>query len=221
VIANSFSHFIRMVILKVAEQETTRLWRVRKTIFEMMHDRNYMVSQAELDMSLQQFKDTFGETINREELTIIVQSKVDVKDQLFVFFPPKDEKVSIKLIRRYAERMEAEEVRRAILVVPNELTPSACKILAGMAHKLLIETFREEELVVNITAHELVPKHVKLTPAEKSELLKKYLIKEAQLPRMQRTDPVARYFGLVPGDVVMIFRPSETAGRYVTYRYVI
>lgn len=43
------------------EAETYRLWRIRKTVMQMCHDRGYLVTQDELDQTLEQFRDQFGE----------------------------------------------------------------------------------------------------------------------------------------------------------------
>ena len=38
---------------------------------------------------------------------------------------------------------------------------------------VVMELFKETELLVNITKHQLVPQHIVLKPAEKAALLKK------------------------------------------------
>ena len=124
--------------------------------------------------------------------------------------------------------MVDNNVRRAILVLrppdsynQKELSPKGKQAIDAVEGTgRVIETFKESELLVNITEHSLVPTHVPLTSTQKNDLLARYKLKENQLPRIRITDPVARYFGLQRQDVVKIIRPSETAGRYVTYRLV-
>lgn len=43
------------------EAETYKLWRIRKTVMQMCRDRGYLVTQDELDQTLDQFKDQFGD----------------------------------------------------------------------------------------------------------------------------------------------------------------
>ena len=130
----------------------------------------------------------------------------------------QQQKQGVKVIKTYAERMRGEGVRRAVVVAGAPLTPFARQCLAEMAPRYQVEVFQEQELLVNVTHHVLVPPHTVLSGEEKRALLARYRVREAQLPRIQFNDPVARYHGLARGQVVRIVRPSETAGRYVTYR---
>ena len=81
--------------------------------------------------------------------------------------------------------MKQESVSRAIMVITSNLTPFAKQCLLDLMPKLHIEQFTENELLVNITQHVLVPEHRILTREEKQVLLDRYKVKETQLPRIQ------------------------------------
>mmetsp|Transcript_15172 Transcript_15172/g.49785 ORF Transcript_15172/g.49785 Transcript_15172/m.49785 type:complete len:203 (-) Transcript_15172:95-703(-) len=196
---------------------TTRLFRVRKTAHKMLADRGYIVTDIELERTKQSFRDQFGEDPKRDALTIFCDKRDDPTDHIFVFFP-EEQKVTVKTIKGYVEIMREQNVQRAIIVVQQALTSFARQSVIDTSPKFTLEQFTENELLVNITEHVLVPKHELLTDEEKKTLLDRYKVKEQQLPRIQHSDPVARYYGLRRGQVVRIIRPSEVAGKYVTYR---
>lgn len=207
------------------EQEVSRLFRVRKTVLELLLDRGYAVLNSEEDllMPLEVFEQEFrANNFNRDSLTLLRQKRDDNNDQIYVFFPDeqRNKLLGVKPISDKAERMERDNVRSAIIILQTGLTPYAKsaveKLSAG--ERCRMEVFLENELIVNITHHVLVPKHEVLMEDAKRELLRRYKLKESQLPRIQKSDPIARYYGLSHGTVVKITRPSETAGRYVTYR---
>uniref|UniRef100_A0A2K5HU26 DNA-directed RNA polymerases I, II, and III subunit RPABC1 n=1 Tax=Colobus angolensis palliatus TaxID=336983 RepID=A0A2K5HU26_COLAP len=197
------------------EEETYRLWKIRKTIMQLCHDRGYLVTQDELDQTLEEFKAQFGDKPSegrprRTDLTVLVAHNDDPTDQMFVFFP-EEPKVGIKTIKVYCQRMQEENITRALIVVQQGMTPSAKQSLVDMAPKYILEQFLQQELLINITEHEVGARRgACVGPA----------LRENQLPRIQAGDPVARYFGIKRGQVVKIIRPSETAGRYITYRLV-
>lgn len=128
--------------------------------------------------------------------------------------------IGVKQMRTFAQHINQHNFHTGILVTQASITPAALKIVPVVLPSV-IETFQEQDLLVNITHHELVPKHVLLSPEDKRRLLERYRLKESQLPRIQTGDPVAKYLGLRRGQVVKIIRKSETAGRYASYRWAI
>jgi DNA-directed RNA polymerase I, II, and III subunit RPABC1 len=103
--------------------------------------------------------------------------------------------------------------KRGIIIWSEKMSPAAKKTLIEMQSEYHLEDFAEADLLVNITQHYLVPKHMIMSPEEKSALIKRYRLKDTQLPRILITDPVARYYGMRRGQVMRIERTSETAGR--------
>ena len=70
--------------------------------------------------------------------------------------------------------MEGERIRRGILILQDKLTPMAKQVLQSVAQTgTVLEDFHENRLLVNITEHVLVPKHIVMTPEEKADLLKR------------------------------------------------
>lgn len=69
-------------------------------------------------------------------------------------------------------------------------------------------------------SHELVPEHTVLSGAKKKEVLEKFGISEAQLPRIQLRDPAL--IGKSPkiGDLILIARKDSVA-QYDYYRLVV
>lgn len=181
----------------------------------------HVVQEEDLNETTEGFRNKFGDDPSREGLTILCERSDDASDSLFVFFPA-DEKVGVIPLKTFSNRMKDENVKHAILIVKDKLTAfakNAVKALAATGYRM--EYFRDSELLIDITEHKLVPKHEVLSEIQKKELLDRYRLKPSQLPRIQVTDPIARYFGLKHGQVVKITRPSETAGRYITYRICI
>ncbi|XP_020592510.1 DNA-directed RNA polymerases II and IV subunit 5A-like [Phalaenopsis equestris] len=200
-----------------SSEETAKLFRVWKTALEMLRDRGFLVLDSEIKMSRLEFLDKFGENFKREDLDMLKTKEDDPNDRIFVFFP-NEPKLNVSVTRRYAERMRSEKIFRGIIVVQEVPTPHAKHAIEDLSQKYYLEVFLDAELLVNVNNHMLVPKHEVLSNEEKKELLKRYTVKETQLPKMMSNDPIAKYLGIRRGQVVKITRKSETAGIYITYR---
>jgi len=196
------------------------------------------VSQQEINISIESFLQNHSKAENpneieypplsyswsklyrRQTLRFFARTPASSEIQLpslYVEFST-DPSVSVALMKQFVHTLDDQKFGAGILIYTTSLTSQASKIMTTIAGQFRIEAFPESELLVNITHHELVPRHIVMTTEEKKELLARYRLKETQLPRIQLADPVARYYGLRRGQVVKIIRKSETAGRYASYR---
>ncbi|WZH41339.1 DNA-directed rna polymerase iii subunit rpabc1 [Fusarium acuminatum] len=200
--------------------------------------KEYELAEEEVKISLERFRDEYCNpdgSINRAKLQFSARPS---DNMIRKFTPPAtaanpnpsadcgpiwveflaDKTFGVGQIRQFATYVITNNYKTGIMVTHVPLSPAARKSLASVESLAKIECFLEDDLLVNITHHELVPKHVLLSREEKTALLKRYRLKETQLPRLLQKDPVARYLGLKRGQVVKIIRNSETAGRYASYR---
>jgi DNA-directed RNA polymerase subunit H len=74
---------------------------------------------------------------------------------------------------------------------------------------------------IDITKHELVPKHRIVSPEEKEEIKKKYRVKsDSQFPRILKKDPVMKAIGANKGDLIEITKKGPI-GETIYYRIVV
>ncbi|NJL43736.1 MAG: DNA-directed RNA polymerase subunit H [Nitrosarchaeum sp.] len=74
---------------------------------------------------------------------------------------------------------------------------------------------------MEVGVHVLVPRHEKMSDADKKKLLEKYSCGIADLPKILRSDAGLKGLEVKEGDVIRIVRNSPTAGEAVFYRGVI
>ncbi|MCC5994030.1 MAG: DNA-directed RNA polymerase subunit H [Candidatus Aenigmarchaeota archaeon] len=73
---------------------------------------------------------------------------------------------------------------------------------------------------IDVSKHELVPKHEIISEKEKEELIRRYGSLK-NFPRIYTTDPQVKILNAKPGDVIKITRFNEVTGESVYYRVVV
>lgn len=200
---------------------------VFQNVHRMLKDRGYnnLIAGYHID-SLDEFKQRLSGTgsstcFDRSILNFIVQKETD-SHLLMVFFS-NENSIGSKHLKEIQAHMKLGNINRCVLIYPKSITPPAMRDLESLEktkHKI-IETFSDDDLLLNIVSHRLMPVFTPLSQDEKTEFLQRTGIKYDQLPRIHTNDPVARYYGMVRGDIIKICRKSRTAGLYVSFRVCI
>ncbi|KAG0091101.1 DNA-directed RNA polymerases II 24 kDa polypeptide (RNA polymerase II subunit 5) [Podila epicladia] len=169
-------------------REIVRLWRVYRTIHQLCNHRGYLISQAELDQDLESFRTNFA-----------THGKVD-RNQMMFMVQKKDDPADQMLV------FFPDEVSVGVKTIKKY-----CELMVAKGVGRGIVVFQDKITPMAAKVISEVSHSYHLESFQEADLL-------TQLPRIQPSDPIARYYGLARGQVVKIMRPSETSGRYVSYR---
>lgn len=130
-----------------------------------------------------------------------------------VIFALNIDKVGVTKIQECVSLCMSLEIYRCIIIYNNSMSSMAKNIIknGGMVD---IEIFSDDELQINITKHDLVPLHEKLSSQECFDFKNKYGTK---IPKITTSDPISRFYNFKEGDIIKITRKNG----YVAYRIVI
>lgn len=124
--------------------------------------------------------------------------------------------ISIKNNKEVSAFMDAHAKESKIIVMRDWMQ----KIVKQFLVYPKTEVFQLFELQVDVTEHQFQPYFSVV--ADKNELIAAHdNIKLASYPKLLQYDPVARYFGLQPRDVVRVKRPGLNSGYAIIYREVV
>ena len=197
-------------------QEKQILYKIRKTVLEMLYDRGYIVPDIE-NITFEQFTIKY----NNKNTDIFINDETKDKKICVYFhneiknFSKNDLKTVIQnIISKYNDQNIG-----LILILKEKENSAVSKELNKETYKN-VEVFLRKNMVFNITKHVYVPKHIILTKDEEKELLEKYYVTKNKLPKILKSDPIAKYYGMKTDQICKIIRKSPEVGDCLYYRLV-
>lgn len=125
--------------------------------------------------------------------------------------------IGIAYVRELRDIVEKTGADKGVIITDGKYTYSA----KNNAPKLGVELIPRSLPTFDIFKHKLVSPTEILSEEERERILKFYHAEPFQFPRIKASDPVSIILGAKPGDILKSSGYSETAGTYVSYRYVI
>ncbi len=156
------------------------------------------------------------DSVEKEDDRLIYRlSRGDEKYLMHILMDKKT--VGIAFIRELRDQVEAGDVTGGIIVADGKYTYSA----RSNAPEMAIELIPSSLSTFDVFEHAYVPLHEILTDEERKEISEKFHSEPYQFPWIRSTDPISIILGAKPGDVLKVTHESETAGKYMSYRYVV
>ena len=196
-------------------EDRNNLYKVRKTVLEMLNDRGYTIPESQ-NINFEEFSIQY----NNNTVNIFLEDENKGKTYINFHNEPKSiTKNDMKtLLNNLIKDYEDDEIK-LIILLKEKGNGSILKELNKEIYKN-VEIFMNKNMMFNITHHEYVPKHVVLSKDEEEEVLDKYNTSKNKLPKILKSDPVAKYYGMKHDQICKIIRKSPEVGEYIYYRIV-
>jgi DNA-directed RNA polymerase subunit H (RpoH/RPB5) len=180
--------------------EYDRVDKCKEIILEMFEQRGY----TNIKIVNENCDDKKGKIIAKKQ-----------DGNLIYAFTKIIEKLNIDEINSFIKFMHDNETEHILIIYEDKPTPAVKNITKTMDLKLNIELFHADDLQYNVTKHDLVPQHVKLSKTEAIEFKNKYGIKIPYI--LKNVDPVSKFYDFKRGDIIKIVRKDNV----VYYRMVV
>ena len=218
------------------------VYKSRKHILEMVKDRGFDVKKLEeytveeMVILLEQHKKgSFEVSSNLSALDIIVENS-STKRKLVIKYRLDNKFKKVKsLLTQIDEIYNLYELTKNdcliimnldILLFRDEANKNSNKALEAFINEQynagkFVQFFGLENFLFNISKHIYVPKHTIVPKADVVDIIADFNTKLENMPKIYREDPMAKYIGARPGDLVKIKGYIETTGFIDKYRLCI
>ena len=216
-----------------------RLFDIKRTQLEMIHDRGYDIPQDEeniLTMGLDEFnlylnnKVVSSKKSIRAVLSHLYFSQNEIngsKRSMLVHYGSKtatQKQVSAEVVREFISLVSTFRTYEAILIVDAPLSSTANGELSALTLTRW-QVFDDTDLTYNPTTHVDTPRHELLPPEERESILREMKVDISKLPIIRLEDPVVRYYGWPIGSLIRIHRNDSALSilthNSINYRIVV
>jgi len=203
--------------------ETQFLFNSWRTSLELANDRGFIVNENYLKITLKDFK--FMLSSKESNVDIICNDHVDEPNKiLYIKFilALKIKPSSIKdIYEEIKEKINEHKSIDMIIVLKSKPNNSILKLQKDKSYGD-IQIYWCKQLQFNVTKHELVPIHKRLSEDEGKQILDRYsLTSKHQLPVLLKDDIISKYYNFKSGDIIEITQTKTSQnGNYKFYRCV-
>tara|TARA_B110000467_G_scaffold106526_1_gene96972 strand:+ start:191 stop:811 length:621 start_codon:yes stop_codon:yes gene_type:complete len=203
--------------------ETRFLFNSWKTCIELANDRGFKVDPNYTKVSLKEFKFMLNNKDSNIDV-ICYEHNDNPNHMIYIKFilALKIKPSSIKdIYEEINEKITDGKKIDIILILKSKPNNSILKLQKDKSYTN-IQIYWCKQLQFNVTKHELVPVHKRLSDKDGKHILKTYsLTGKQQLPLLLKDDVISKYYNYKSGDIIEITHTNTSQNReYTFYRCV-